>query len=76
MDNSGKGESEQGGQFVTALALLGNFVRFRHLPPGSGHRCIGASSSGMIELEGIPGHFAAHLFVIDEDIEAVAGKAI
>lgn len=51
---------------LEGLRLVGNVVRFRHMPIGTGTFCLRVCDNGMVEIEGYPGQFAPHLFVIDE----------
>ena len=53
-------------QWELGYSLLGKTIRFRHMPAGSGHRCFACNFEGMVELEGMVGEFAPHLFVVDE----------
>lgn len=58
-------------QHEMAMGLIGKQIRFHHLPPGSGVRCYGVTFEGMVSIEGLPGEFAPHLFVVDEEPRAV-----
>jgi hypothetical protein len=53
-------------QWLLGKSLLGKTIRFRHMPPGSGHRCTSLYFDGMVAIEGLPGEFAPHLFIEDE----------
>lgn len=58
-------------QLALGRRLLGNVVRFNHMPPGSGHLCVSMDRDGMVEIEGFSGFFAPHLFEIDGETTAV-----
>ena len=45
------------------IALLGKEVRFNHQPDGPWYRICSVGFRGMVQIEGIPGEFAPHLFV-------------
>jgi hypothetical protein len=57
---------EQQAQWEVGRKLLGHRIRFGHLPEGSGYQCIALTFEGMVCIDGLPGQFAPHLFVIDE----------
>lgn len=56
---------------LEGLRLVGNVVRFNHMPPGSGRLCLRVCTNGMVEIEGFPGQFAPFMFVIDGEVAAV-----
>ena len=62
---------EMKAQWEAGAALLGNKVRFHHWPPGSGIICTTLYFDGTVELQGMRGLFAPHLFVIDGETTAV-----
>jgi hypothetical protein len=69
-----EGEMKSGTEtYLLGLHLLGNRVRFRHLPPGTGVLCTDLHDNGMVEIEGLPGQFAPHLFEIDGEVASVMG---
>lgn len=49
-------------QLTLAHSLRGQFVRFHHQPTHPGYLVLRVIGDGMIELEGLPGRFAPHLF--------------
>jgi hypothetical protein len=53
-------------QFAAAAALLGKFVRFAHqADSGPDYYCVVMKGDGsMVEILGLPGWFAPHLFVL------------
>jgi hypothetical protein len=63
--------AEHSEQLAEALRLLGNIVRFNHMQPGTGRRCISITKEGMVKVEGFTGYFSPSLFVIDGETEAV-----
>lgn len=70
VDTREAGESPE--KLQQAFRLLGNKVRFNHMPPGTGRICTKINSDGMVEVEGMAGRFASHLFEIDGEVSAVA----
>jgi hypothetical protein len=52
---------------AAASVLFGKRVRFAYEPPGFRRRVLSFTSDGMVEIEGFDGHFAPHLFVVEED---------
>ncbi len=54
--------------WALALALLGKFVKFNHqVTHGTAYLVTQASDDGLVELEGMSGRFAPHLFVVVEE---------
>lgn len=62
--------AEMKAQWEDAMRLLGNQVRFNHMPAGSGKHCYAVTFEGMVCIEDFPGEFAPHLFTIDGDVKA------
>lgn len=60
-------------QLALGQHLFGKLIRFRHWPPGTGRPCTKLYAGGMVEIEGMSGMFAPHLFVIDEGVGANNG---
>ncbi len=58
---------EMEAQFNLGLKLLGRKVRLAHLPTGTGKTCITLYHDGMVEIEGMAGRFAPHIFAIDDE---------
>lgn len=69
MTDMTKDEGED--QLIQALRLFHNMVRFNHMPPGTGRLCTAVHADGMVEIEGMTGHFAPHLFQIDGEVATV-----
>jgi hypothetical protein len=55
-------------QRAAAFKLLGNLVRFAHQPEGPYYLCVSANKDGMVEVLGLSGVFAPHLFVVVEEL--------
>jgi hypothetical protein len=57
--------AEEAKQKDLAVGLLRKRIRFAHLPPGAQDtRVTSISHDGMVTIEGLPGEFAPHLFVV------------
>lgn len=51
-------------------ALYGHLVRFNHQPQGPLYRVKTLYGDGMVEIDGLPGKFAPHLFTIATNEQA------
>lgn len=47
-----------------ARALVGRLVRFAHQGDEATYRVSEATADGMVAIDGMPGYFAPHLFVV------------
>lgn len=53
-------------QKIDGIELLGKYVRFVHRQFDGPRRVIGCGPTGMVEIEGMSGEFAPHLFTVAE----------
>lgn len=56
-----------------ASTLLGRLVRFAHQGDEAAYR-VTAAIDGMVEIDGLPGRFSPHLFVVLPRTDARASK--